>query len=55
MEGDAPAVPTEAVTRAINSQQPHRVLRNRTTLSQLRSGHCRLDPELVPESSEVDR
>ena len=52
------AVHTEAVTRAINSQQPNRVLHNRpppisleedtlrrpqrTTLSQLRSGHCRL-------------
>ena len=52
------AVHTEAVTRAINSQQPNRVLHNRppptsleedtlrrpqrTTLSQLRFGHCRL-------------
>ena len=52
------AVHTEVVTRAINSQQPNRVLHNRpppisleedtlrrpqrTTLSQLRSGHCRL-------------
>ena len=52
------AVHTEAVTRAINSQQPNRVLHNRpppisleedtlrrpqrTTLSQLRSGHYRL-------------
>ena len=52
------AVHTKAVTRAINSQQPNRVLHNRpppisseedtlrrpqrTTLSQLRSGHCRL-------------
>ena len=52
------AVHTEAVTRAINSQQPNRVLHNRpppisleedtlrrpqrTTLSQLRSGHCQL-------------
>ena len=52
------AVHTEAVTKAINSQQPNRVLRNRpppisskedtlrrpqrTTLSQLRSRHCRL-------------
>ena len=52
------AVHTEAVTRAINSQQPNRVLHNRpppisleedtlrrpqrTTLSQLHFGHCRL-------------
>ena len=52
------AVLTEAVARAINSQQPNRVLHNRpppisseddtlrrpqrTTRSQLRSGHCRL-------------
>ena len=52
------AVYTDSVTRAINSQQPNRVLHNRpppisleedtlrrpqrTTLSQLRSGHCRL-------------
>ena len=51
-------VHTDAVTRVINSQQPNRVLHNRpppisleedtlkrpqrTTLSQLRSGHCRL-------------
>ena len=57
--GDAPGcIHTEAVMRAINSQQPNKVLRNRpppisseedtlrrpqrTTLSQLRSGHCRL-------------
>ena len=59
-KGTLQAVHTEVVTRAINSQQPNRVLRNRppsisseedihvlrrsqrTTLSQLRSGHCRL-------------
>ena len=68
------AVYTEAVTRAINNQQPNRVLRNRpphaisseedtlrrpqrTTLSQRRSGLCRLliSYQNDAESSEVDR